>query len=184
MYLPGTKDLMCIATFDRTAPREGELRQGFTLNLIGLVSAVFGSIFQRETRDALGFSEFTPTPPWVVYTSAVLCVGTSLLVATAIASQQARTRTWWQGSELPTRWMVYSTIPASLVVAGLAVFFQVQKIPHFWPILDALTWVSGIPLGMIENGRMIPTDDNMLHLILLNGWMMGAVASSVGSSQI
>jgi len=35
---------------------------------------------------------------------------------------------------------------------------------------------------MIENGRFFSADDNMLHLVLLNRWMMGAVASALGST--
>ncbi|KAJ7156171.1 hypothetical protein C8R46DRAFT_1115321 [Mycena filopes] len=183
MYLPGTKELMCIATFDRSSPRQGGLRQGFLLNIIGLAGAICGTIFEAQTRQALNFGPITPTRPWVVYTSIVLCCGTSFLVAVSIILQQVKARNWFDADEMPSRWMIYSTIPASFAVSGLGLYFQLTDQAHFWPILDAITLVSGTPLGMIENGRIIATDDNMLHLVLLNRWMMGAVASSIGSAQ-
>ncbi|EIM89647.1 uncharacterized protein STEHIDRAFT_118797 [Stereum hirsutum FP-91666 SS1] len=185
MYLPGSpsKELMVIATFNRSTPRQGTLRPGVLLNAFGLVAAVFGAIFQSQTRTALDFSSFTATPDWVVYTSAALAVGTSLLILTTIVLQQTSEQTWNDGSEMPTRWMIYSTLPVSCVMSGLAVFFMRCKITRFWPVLDALTFLSGVPLGMLENGRIFAADANMLHLVLLNRWIMGAVASSVGSNE-
>ncbi|KAJ7638138.1 hypothetical protein B0H17DRAFT_1106285 [Mycena rosella] len=183
MYVPGSKDLMCIATFDRSSPREGDLRQGFLLNIVGLIGAICGAVFEAQTREALNFGPLTPTRPWVVYTSITLCSGTSLLIAVTIILQQIKAKNWFDGDEMPTRWMVYSTIPASFAVSALGLYFQITEQHRFWPILDAMAWVSGLPLGMIENGRLIAGDDNMLHLILLNRWMMGTVASSIGSAQ-
>ncbi|KAJ3820291.1 hypothetical protein F5880DRAFT_982911 [Lentinula raphanica] len=177
-----TKNWMCIATFDRSSPKEGVLRQGFLLNVLGLIAAIFGAIFQSQTRRALGFSPFTPTPSWVVYTSVTLCVGTSALVILMLVLQYIAERTWTEDAMFPTRVMVYSTLSASFVISALAVLFRVRDMPHFWPILDAVTWISGLPMGMVENGRAFSADDNILHLVLLNRWMMGAVASAVGSS--
>lgn len=184
MYLPNSKDLMCIATLDRTTPRQGDLRPGFLLNLFGLIAAILGTIFSNQTRNALDFSPASPTLPWVIYTSIALCMGTSFLIALTILVQQLDEKTWFDRALIPTRWMVLSTVPTSLVVSGLAIYFQKTNQQYLWPILDALTWVSGVPLGMLENGRMIAGDDNILHLVLLNRWIMGAVASSVGSFNV
>ncbi|KAJ3878649.1 hypothetical protein F5051DRAFT_460420 [Lentinula edodes] len=175
-------DWMCIATFDRSSPKEGLLRQGFLLNILGLTAAVLGAIFQSETRDALGFSPFTPTPSWVVYTSIALCVGTSAFIVLMLVLQYITEKTWTEDAMFPTRVMAYTTLSASFIVAALAILFRVRNMPELWPILDALTWISGLPLGTIENGRLFSVDDNILHLVLLNRWMMGAVASAVGSS--
>ncbi|KAJ6552114.1 hypothetical protein DFH09DRAFT_1039002 [Mycena vulgaris] len=183
MRVPGSKDLMCIATFDRTSPRQGDLRQGFLLNVVGLVAAICGAVFQHETRTALNFGVKTPTRPWVVYTSITLCAGTSVLVALSIIVQQLKAKNWSDTDVLPTRWVIYWTLPASLAVSALGLYFQITNQAHLWPVLDAIAWISGLPLGMIENGRMISGDDNILHLILLNRWIMGAVASSLGSTQ-
>lgn len=183
MYLPGTKQLMCIATLDRSTPRQGFLRQGFLLNTVGLIAAILGAVYQESTRRALEFGEFRPSPPWVSYTAIALCIGISALILVTVIIQQIYEKTWSDDSELPTRWMVYSTIIPSFAVAGLAVFFQLQGLAQFWPILDALTWISGLPLGMIENGRIFAADDNLMHLVLLNRWIMGAVASSLGSGR-
>jgi len=182
MRVPGSKKLMCLASFDRSSPVEGHLRQGFLLNVLGLIAATFGAIYQFQTRQALGFSPLTFTPNWVVYTSIGFCVGTSILIAVMLTLQHTTEKTWSENQMLPTRLMTYCTLPTSLVVAGLAVLFRIKGIPHFWPILDALTWISGMPLGMIENGRIFSMDDNIMHLVLINRWMMGAVASAVGSS--
>ncbi|KAL0565904.1 hypothetical protein V5O48_016116, partial [Marasmius crinis-equi] len=182
MYVPGTENLMCIATLNRTASREGDLRQGFLLNMLGLAAAIFGAIFAVPTRNALGFGPVDPSATWVSYTSIGLCIGTSILVASTVILQQVHEKTWSDDSEMPMRWMVLATVPTSLIVAGLALFFQIKQLQSFWPILDALTWISGLPLGMLENGRMISVDENTLHLVLLNRWMMGAVASSIGSN--
>jgi hypothetical protein len=184
MYRPITKELMVVGTFDRTTPRQGDLRPGLLLNSLGLIAAILGSIFQTTTRKALGFSSFRPTPPWVVYTSIVLTVSVSLLIALTIMLQQVRERTWNNNSELPTRWLIYSTIPFSIVIGGLALLFKlVPQWTKLWPVLDALTWLSGFPLGTIENGRMISADHSTVHMVLVNRWLMGAVASAVGSSR-
>ncbi|KAH8092218.1 hypothetical protein BXZ70DRAFT_464708 [Cristinia sonorae] len=184
MYVPRSpnKELMCIATLDRSPPKTPTLRPGVLLNLFGVAAAILGTIFQSDTRDSLGFGPITFTPPWVVYTSAGLSIGTSGLILLTIVLQQLRERTWRDHSELPQRWVVYTTLGASVVVSGLAVFFMQCRVAKLWPVLDAVTWLSGMPLGMLENGRMIAVDDNLLHLALLNRWIMGAVASSVGSS--
>ncbi|KAI0314661.1 hypothetical protein OF83DRAFT_1063473 [Amylostereum chailletii] len=184
MYTPGSKDIMVIATFDRSAPRLGKLRPGFLLNALGLVAATLGAVFTAPTRAALQFGPITPTPQWVVYTSIVLCLGTSVLVTGTVVLQQMKEKTWRYDSETPTRWMVYSTLPASIVVCALAMFFAECGGARFWPVLDAVTWLSGFPLGIVENGAMFQADANVLHLVLLNRWMMGAVASSLGSSRL
>jgi len=182
MYVPGTKVLMAIATFDRTTPRQGNLRPGFLLNLLGLVAAILGSIFQTKTRTALGFAQFRASPPWVVYTSIVLTTGISFLITVTLILQQLRERTWNNDSELPTRWLVYSTIPCSLIISGLALYFQLGGQAKLWPVLDVITWFSGFPVGMLENGRMISADHSTVHMVLVNRWLMGAVASAVGST--
>ncbi|KAG6867844.1 hypothetical protein C0993_010333 [Termitomyces sp. T159_Od127] len=167
MIVPGSTQLLAIATFDRTTPRQGDLRPGFLLNLVGLASSVLGAAFQNRTRQALGFSPFVPTPAWVVFTSITLCLGLSLLIATTLIVQQRKERTWNHDSELPTRWVTYSTLISSCLVSGLAIFFFKAKLSHLWPILDAIVWLS---------------DMNTLHMLLTNRWMMGAVASAVGSA--
>ena len=180
MYLPGSasKKLMIIATFDRSTPKEGTgLRSGFFMSIFGLVAAIFGAIFQEETRVALSFSPTSPTP-----TCVVLCIGTTFLVLSMLIIQQLYEKTWANDSEFPTRLMTYSTFSSSIAVCALAVIFRLKGWEHFWPILDAITFLSGFPLGMIENGRLFAADDNMLRLVLLNRWMMGAVGSSLGSS--
>ncbi|KAJ7584175.1 hypothetical protein C8J56DRAFT_952828 [Mycena floridula] len=182
MFLPGTQDLMVIATLNRSAPHSGSLRAGLFLNLIGLAAAVFGSVFQTQTRNSLGFGVFSATPAWVVYTSVAMCVGTSLLITVQIIRQQMDEKTWFDIAELETRWMIYSTLPCSVLISGLAIWFQVSHLKRYWPILDAITWMSGMPIGMLQHGRMVSGDINTLHMILLNRWIMGVVASAVGSS--
>ncbi|KAF8832845.1 hypothetical protein HHX47_DHR1001864 [Lentinula edodes] len=174
--------IICYFLSVGTSAGEGLLRQGFLLNILGLTTAVLGAIFQSQTRDALGFSPFTPTPSWVVYTSIALCVGTSAFIVLMLVLQYIREKTWTEDAMFPTRVMAYTTLSASLIVVALAILFRVRNMPELWPILDALTWISGLPLGTIENGRLFSVDDNILHLVLLNRWMMGAVASAVGSS--
>ncbi|KIM40994.1 hypothetical protein M413DRAFT_445765 [Hebeloma cylindrosporum] len=185
LYLPGSpsKEVMVIATFDRSAPREGPgLRSGFFLSIFGLAAAILGAIFQEQTRATLSFSPITPTPPWVVYTSVFLCIGTTILILSMLIVQQLYAKTWANDSEFPTRMMAYSTLPSSIVVCALAVAFRLKGWDHLWPVLDAITFLSGFPLAMIENGRFFGVDENVLHLVLLNRWMMGAVGSSLGSS--
>ncbi|KAI0029485.1 hypothetical protein K488DRAFT_80127 [Vararia minispora EC-137] len=150
-YVPDSpsKEIMAIATFDRSPPRRGMLRPGFLLNTLGLSAAIFGAIFQEQTRTSLGFGPLSPTPNWVVYTAIALSTGTSLLIFVFIILQQRTERTWFDDSITPTR---------------------------LWPVLDTLAWVSGFPLGVLENGGMISIDDNLLHLVLLN--------SSAGSSAV
>ena len=187
MYLPGSpsKQLMVIATFDRSTPKEGlGLRSGFFMSIFGLAAAILGAIFQEKTRTTLSFSPSTPTPPWVVYTSVVLCIGTTILILAMLIVQQLHEKTWADDSEFPTRLMTYSTFPSSIAVCALAVVFRLKGWEHLWPVLDAITFLSGFPLGMIENGRLFAADENMLHLVLLNRWMMGAVGSSLGSSTL
>ncbi|TCD67338.1 hypothetical protein EIP91_000259 [Steccherinum ochraceum] len=178
-----TKDIMAIATFDRSAPRSRGLRPGLFLNILGVIAAIFGAVFQDQTRSALDFGPPSATPTWVVYTSIALALGTSGLLLITVLLQQMKERTWQDDSEVAQRWMIYTTLTGSLVVSGLAVFFMKCKEAHLWPILDAVTYLSAFPLGVLENGRMISADDNMLHLALLTRWVMGAVASSVGSSR-
>jgi hypothetical protein len=184
MYVPESpsKELLAVATFDRSSPRRGPLRPGFVLNLFGLIAAVLGAIFAGPTRAALGFGESSATPDWVVYTCAGLCAGTSLLVLVSVALQQTKERTWLDASEAPTRFAVCATLAASFAAAALGVLAVRCRLARLWPVLDALAWVAGLPLGVLENGRMIAIDDNLLHLVLLNRWMLGALASSVGSS--
>lgn len=186
MYVPRspTREIMAIATLNRSAPRTGILRPGLLLNVFGLVAAIFGAIFQTQTRNALGFGPLKSTPPWVVYTSTVLAVGTSSLILLTVVLQQIKERTWFHHSETSQRWLVYTTLCGSFVTSGLAIFFLKCQVTSLWPVLDAVTWLSGMPLGVLENGRIISADDNLLHLALLNRWIMGAVASSVGSSGV
>ncbi|KAF9506755.1 hypothetical protein BS47DRAFT_1352434 [Hydnum rufescens UP504] len=179
----GSKELMVVATFDRSSPRAPQgLTPGLFLNGFGLLAAILGAVFQEQTRKTLGFGPTVPTATWVIYTSITLSLGMSLLILALSILQQLDARTWFDDSERPTRWAIYSTVFPSLVICALAAFFARCRLGHLWPILDALTWLSGLPLGIIENGRMISIDDNYLHLVLVNRWMLGAVASSVGSS--
>ena len=185
MYVPESpsKELMVVATLDRSSPRaEAGLSPGFLLNVCGLAAAVLGAAFQDQTRASLGFGRKMPTAKWVVYTSIALSLGISFLIFVLTALQQLREHTWNDDSERPTRWATYSNILASMVTCALAIFFLRRRFEYLWPILDALIWLSGFPLGALENGRMISIDDNYLHLILLNRWILGAVSSSVGSS--
>ena len=183
MYVPGSssKALMVIATFDRSTPKEGGLRPGFFMATCGLAAAILGAIFVRQTRVTLRFGPSALTPSWILYTAVVLCLGTTLLVTSMLVVQQSYEKTWWEDSELPTRWMAYSTFSCSVAVCVLAVVFKLKGLDRLWPVLDALTWLSGVPLGMLENGRSFSADDNMLHLVFINRWMMGAVASALGS---
>ena len=182
VYVPGSKELMAIATFDRSTPREGRLRPGLFLNVFGLIAAALGATFQHQTRSALKFRPFVPTHVWIAYTSIVLCIVTSLLIATTLTYQQHREKTWLDNSQVPMRWTVYATLLVSFAVSGLAVYLLQYNMTKYWPVLDALTWLSGLPLGVLENGRMFSADSNTLHLVLLNRWVMGAVASAVGSA--
>lgn len=185
MYAPESpsKDIMVVATLNRTSPRTvAGLTPGFMLNTCGLAAAIFGAVFQDQTRTSLGFGTRVPTAKWVVYTSIALSLGVSLLIITLTALQQLREHTWTNDSEIPTRWATYTNILASLVICALAAYFTRCHYEYMWPILDAVNWLSGLPLGMLENGRMISIDDNYLHLILVNRWILGAVSSSVGSS--
>ncbi|KAF9508574.1 hypothetical protein BS47DRAFT_1350153 [Hydnum rufescens UP504] len=178
----GSKELMVVATFDRSSPRAPQgLTPGLFLNGFGLLAAILGAVFQEQTRRSLGFGPTVPTATWVIYTSIALSLGTSLLILTLVILQ-LDARTWFDDHQRPTRWAIYSTVLASLVICALAAFFVRCRLGHLWPILDALTWLSGLPLGIFENGRMISIDDNYVHLVLVNRWMLGAVSSSVGSS--
>jgi len=184
MFVPdsGSKEPMVVATFDRSSPRAPQaLTPGLFLNAFGLLAAILGAIFQEQTRNTLGFGPTVPTATWVVYTSIALSLGMSLLIVTLSIFQQLEERTWFNDSERPTRWAIYSTVFASLVICTLAAFFTRCHLGQMWPVLDALTWLSGLPLGIIENGRMISIDDNFLHLVLVNRWMLGAVASTLGN---
>ncbi|KAF9509152.1 hypothetical protein BS47DRAFT_1349598 [Hydnum rufescens UP504] len=143
----GSKELMVVATFDRSSPCAPQgLTPGLFLNGFGLLAAILGAIFQEQTRNTLGFRPTVPTATWVIYTSIALSLGIEGL----------------------TRWAIYSTVFPSLIICTLAAFFAHCCLGHLWPILDALTWLSGLPLGIIENGRMILIDDNYLHLVLVN----------------
>ena len=184
LFLPGSasKELMVIATFDRSTPKEGSrLRSGLFLTIFGLLAAIFGTMFQEITRVALGFGPTTPTPPWLFYTSLFLCIGTTLLILTFLIVQELHEKLWANDYEFPTRLMTYSTLPSSIAVCALAVVFRIKGLEHLWLVLDAITILSGLPLGMIENGRMITAEDNILRLVLLNRWMMGAVTSCLRS---
>jgi hypothetical protein len=182
LCVPGSKELMAIATFDRSTPREIRLRPGLFLNSLGLIAAILGATFQQQTRSALNFRPFVPTPAWVGYTSVGLCIFVSLLITMTLAYQQMRERTWWNTSEVPLRWTVCTSLLVSFAVSGLAVYLLRYNLTNYWPVLDALTWLSGLPLGIWENGRLFSADSNTLQLVLLNRWIMGAVASAVGSA--
>ncbi|TCD64579.1 hypothetical protein EIP91_003907, partial [Steccherinum ochraceum] len=186
MYVPRspTKEIMVVATFNRSPPRTRPLRPGFLLNLMGAMAAIFGTIFRDQTRTALEFGPSTPTPAWVAYTTITLALGTACLLLLTIIIQQIGERTWKDDSEIGQRWMVYTTVVGSFVVSGLAIFFMKSNATEVWPLLDIVTYLTAIPLGVLENGRMISADDNMLHLALLTRWMMGAVASAVGSNSM
>ncbi|CAL1697358.1 unnamed protein product [Somion occarium] len=184
MRLPSNpSQLMVIATLDRSAPSERKLRPGFLLNLLGLIGATLGTVFQNQTRDALGFAPFEPCRPWVVYTAAGISLSAASLVLLMLFNQQRRSRDWFNQSEFPTRIAVYSTLTTALGISVLTIVFRLRGLTRFWPILDVLTWISGLPLGAIENGRMISIDRNMLHLLLTLRWLMGAMASAMGSSE-
>ncbi|KAK7677361.1 hypothetical protein QCA50_019691 [Cerrena zonata] len=174
--------IMVITTMDKTCPNEGKLRPGFLLNMVGLVGATFGTIFQRQTRDALGFSPFVPCRPWVVYTAAGLTLLGTCLVLLMVVNQQLQENLWSTRSEFPKRVAIYSTLITSVLAAVLVIVFRLRRLTHLWPLLDALTWLSGLPLGLLENGRMISIEHNVLHLLLILRWLMGAMASAVGSS--
>ncbi|TFK33286.1 hypothetical protein BDQ12DRAFT_658161 [Crucibulum laeve] len=180
----GVKEPIVVATLHPTAPRQGPFRQGFLLNAFGLISAILGSIFQTQTRSSLGFSPHQPTPPWVVYTSVSLCGLTSFLLLVPIIIQRRQEKIWSDDSEVAFRWSFYSTLPFAFIISGLGAYFQAKHMTHLWPLLDALVWFSGIPFGMLENGRMTAVDDQIMQMILVNRWMMGAVASAVGSNGI
>lgn len=181
MYLPGSKELMAIATFDRTGPREGPLRPGIFLNLVGMAASALGVIFKEETRHGLGLTQNHPLPSTLAYISMFLCMSLSLLIGITIYLQQRRERTWANNSQLPTRWMVYATLSCSIAIAGLGFFLHKKQLTWLWPILDSLVWVSGLPLGMLENSRMSSGDESTIQMILVNRWLMGLVASTVRS---
>ena len=174
---------MVVATLDKTCPNEGKLRPGLLLNMFGFIGAVLGSGFQNRTRNALGFSPFEPCRPWVVYTATGLALFTASLILFVVVSQQIRERIWLNKSQFPYRVAISSTLVTSLLIAILTIVFRMERRMHLWPILDALTWLSGLPLGILENGRMISIDHNVLHLVLILRWLMGAMASAVGSSR-
>jgi hypothetical protein len=182
MYLPGSKELMAIATFDRTGPREGPLRPGIFLNLVGFVAAVLGVTFKAQTRHVLGLGQNQSLPTTMIYGSIFLSVGLSFLIGITIYFQQRHERTWANNSELPTRWMVYSTLSCSMTVAGLGFIFHRSQLTWLWPVLDALTWVSGLPLGMLENGRISSGDESTIQMIFVNRWLLGLVTSMVACS--
>jgi hypothetical protein len=182
MYLPGSKELMAIATFDRTGPREGPLRPGIFLNFVGIAAAVLGVIFKEETHRVLGLAQSQPLPATLMYLSMFLSVGLSLLIGITIYLQQLHERTWANDSELPTRWMVYTTLSCSMTVAGFGFIFDRSQLTWLWPVLDAFIWVSGLPLGMLENGRISSGDESTIQMILVNRWLMGFITSIVASS--
>lgn len=182
MYKPGSKELMAIATFDRTGPREGPLRPGLFLNIAGIAAAVLGVIFKEETRHILGLAQNQPLPTTLIYVSMSISVGLSLLIGVTMYVQQLHERTWANDSELPTRWMVYTTLSCSIAVVFLGFIFHRSQVTWLWPILDALIWVSGLPLGMLENGRISSADESTIQMILVNRWLMGLVTSVVASN--
>ena len=97
MYVPESpsKEIMVVATLDRSSPRaEAGLSPGFLLNMCGLAAAVFGAVFQDQTRASLGFGRQTATAKWVVYTSIALSLGISFLIFLLTALQQLREHTW------------------------------------------------------------------------------------------
>ncbi|KAF8893488.1 hypothetical protein BD779DRAFT_1641909 [Infundibulicybe gibba] len=179
MYVPKTKRLMAIATFDRTPPREGALRPGILLNACGAVAAILGAVFQNHTRSAVGVGLYEPTPPWVLNTCIILGIGISVIIGATVMFQQSRERTWRDDSELPTRWMVYATLSCSVVVGVLALTFHATLLKALWPLLDALLFVSGLPFGSIENGRMVAGDDSIIHILLINRWLVGVTISAL-----
>ncbi|KAF8163332.1 hypothetical protein B0H34DRAFT_745181 [Crassisporium funariophilum] len=184
MYLPGTKDIMAIATFDRTGPRDGPLRPGMLLNLLGGAAAFLGAVFRVQARKVLGVVTVQPFPDKVAFIASLLCGGLSFVICITLLLQQARQRTWADGSELPTRWMTYATVSFSLLVSVVGFYSQTaQLVSPLWLLLDAFVWISGLPLGMLENGRIIPADEGTVQMILVNRWLMGVIVSAVASSQ-
>ncbi|KAF8228823.1 hypothetical protein L208DRAFT_223883 [Tricholoma matsutake] len=182
MYLPGSKELMAIATFDRTGPRDGPLRPGIFLNLVGIAAAVLGVIFKDETRHVLGFAGNQSLPTTLLYVAMFFTVGLSSLIGITIYFQQVHERTWANNSELPNKWMVYTTLSCSMAVAGFGFIFHRSQLTWLWPVLDALIWASGLPLGMLENGRISSGDESTIQMILVNRWLMGLVSSIMVST--
>ncbi|EDR04955.1 uncharacterized protein LACBIDRAFT_294967 [Laccaria bicolor S238N-H82] len=124
MYVPGSssKELMVIATFDRSTPKEGGLRPGFFMaRACGLAAAIL-YICQTNSFYATLWTQHSDTllDPW------------------------------------------YNNHMRRHV-------FKLRGLDRLWPVLDALTWLSGVPLGMLENGRSFSADQNMLHLVSLIG---------------
>ncbi|KAH7103650.1 hypothetical protein BKA62DRAFT_636124 [Auriculariales sp. MPI-PUGE-AT-0066] len=181
MYVPGSRNLMCIATLNRSPPAHEAFRPGFLLNITGIVAASLGAIFQQPTRRTLGFGESTAAPAWVLYTAVGMGLAVSALPSWIALREMLVEKGWRPQQNAPAQLLVFSTVLGSIAVAALAVVFQLQELNKLWPILDALTFVSGFPLGMMENGWMFGVDENTLHLCLLNRWVMGAIASALGS---
>ncbi|KAH7103652.1 hypothetical protein BKA62DRAFT_784339 [Auriculariales sp. MPI-PUGE-AT-0066] len=180
MYVPNSNQLMCIATLNRSPPAHDTLRPGLLLNIVGVIAASLGAVFQGPTRRSLGFGKTEPAPPWVLYTAVGMALAVSIL-PTGIILGEIVTDKKLSRQNAPSAILGMSTVCGSLLISGLAVFFQLRGLHRLWPVLDALTFVSGFPLGMIENGWMFGVDENTLHLCLLNRWIMGAIASSLGS---
>jgi len=118
-----------------------------------------------------------------MYLSMFLSVGLSLLIGITIYLQQLHERTWANDSELPTRWMVYTALSCSMTVAGFGFVFDRSQLTWLWPVLDAFIWVSGLPLGMLENGRISSGDESTIQMILVNRWLMGFITSIVASNK-
>ncbi|KAH7103653.1 hypothetical protein BKA62DRAFT_696051, partial [Auriculariales sp. MPI-PUGE-AT-0066] len=148
LYVPGSKQIMCIATLNRSPPAHEKLRPGALLNVVGIVAASLGAVFQQSTRLALGFGKAQLAPPWVMYTAVVLGLTISIVVVSITWGEMNAHKSWCRPQSRPEQLLVGSTVCASIVVSGIAVFFQLRGLNRLWPILDMLTFVSGIPLGM------------------------------------
>lgn len=184
MYLPGTKDLMAVATFDRTSPRDGPLRAGLLLNVLGWAAAFSGAVFKSRTRMVLGMASLPPLSPKIIHSSMLLSVGLSVLICVVLFLQQLKEKTWADGSEIPTRWMAYYTVSCSLIVTSLGYFFiSARVVWPLWLVLDILIWISGAPLGVLENGYILSADEGVLQMVLVNRWLIGVVVSTVAGNQ-
>ena len=175
MYLPGTHELMAIATFDASPPKENGLRQGFLLNSLGFLASIAGVLFQEKTRAAFDLHTNFAVPDWLRLTCILLSLNLTMFITITTIIQQKREKEWFKDSETPLRWTISSTVLCSLAISVLTLFRR--GFVH-WFILDSLIWMSGLPLGVLENGRMIAVDDTMIHLVLLNRWIMGIIASA------
>ncbi|KAF9010585.1 hypothetical protein BDQ17DRAFT_1346474 [Cyathus striatus] len=166
MYVPGRTELLAIATFDRTSPREGAFAPGTLLNVTGMLASTLGVVFQDILRSLLGLPRWQPPTVGIFYAALSLAFGTTVFIVVIVCIQQKRERTWNDDSEFPLRCMVYSTLCCSLSVTLLSWIFVKWQLFRLWPLLEIVVWLSGIPFGILENGRMI---------MLFSRWISGSM---------